>query len=212
MSNKPGILITLEGGEGGGKTTQIPRLKEHLEAAGYDVIAVREPGGTNVSEQIREVVLSTKNKGISFTTEVLLFQASRAQIYEEVVVPALKAGKVVLMDRSRDSSIVYQGVVRGFGKDLITQLNDISTQKTYPDLTILFDVSPEIGLKRQQENGEVQRFELEDMQFHHQVRDAYLELAKDNDRGRWRVINAEQDMDRVSDEVWNEVEKVLVTK
>lgn len=212
MSNKPGILITLEGGEGGGKTTQIPRLKERLEAAGYDVIAVREPGGTNVSEQIREVVLSTKNKGISFTTEVLLFQASRAQIYEEVVVPALKAGKVVLMDRSRDSSIVYQGVVRGFGKDLITQLNDISTQKTYPDLTILFDVSPEIGLKRQQENGEVQRFELEDMQFHHQVRDAYLELAKDNDRGRWRVINAEQDMDRVSDEVWNEVEKVLVTK
>lgn len=212
MSNNPGILITLEGGEGGGKTTQIPRLKERLEAAGYDVIAVREPGGTNVSEQIREVVLSTKNKGISFTTEVLLFQASRAQIYEEVVVPALKAGKVVLMDRSRDSSIVYQGVVRGFGKDLITQLNDISTQKTYPDLTILLDVSPEIGLKRQQENGEVQRFELEDMQFHHQVRDAYLELAQDNDRGRWRVINAEQDMDKVSNEVWKEVEKVLVKK
>ena len=125
-----GILITLEGGEGGGKTTQIQLLKERLEADGKEVLTLIEPGGTEISEAIRELVLSPKYKGImGETTEVLLFQSARAQIYHQLVIPALKAGKVVIMDRSRDSSVVYQGMVRGFGKDLIEQLNDISTQK-----------------------------------------------------------------------------------
>src|SRR3989344_897117 len=141
MSNQPGFLITLEGGEGGGKTTQIVRLRERLAQIGKDVIVLREPGGTMISEQIREVLLSTKNVGMSFTAEVLLFQAARAQIYREIVLPSLAAGKVVLMDRSRDSSVVYQGVVRGFGRQLIDQLNDISTKNTLPNLTLLLDVS-----------------------------------------------------------------------
>ena len=145
---KVGLLITLEGGEGGGKTTQIVRLKKHLIEAGKDVVVLREPGGTAISEQIREVVLSSKNTGIAFTTEVLLFQAARSQIYREIVLPSLKAGKVVVMDRSRDSSVVYQGMVRGFGTELIEQLNDISTKKTYPDITFLLDIPVDIGLKR----------------------------------------------------------------
>ena len=130
MQNESGILITFEGGEGGGKTTQIVRLRDRLSKVGKDIVVLREPGGTTISEQIREVVLSAKNVGIAYTTEVLLFQAARAQIYREIVLPSLAAGKVVLMDRSRDSSVVYQGMVRGFGKEMIENLNAISTKET----------------------------------------------------------------------------------
>ncbi len=205
---KPGILITFEGGEGGGKTTQIVRLRDHLTKAGHDVVVLREPGGTMISEQIRQVVLSTKNSGMSFTAEVLLFQAARAQIYREIVLPSLKAGKVVLMDRSRDSSLVYQGMVRGFGEKLINELNDISTKKTYPDLTILLDVDVETGLQRQVANGQANRFEMETTEFHQQVKAAYLKLAE-QDPKRWRVIDANQSLTVVEKAVWQVVEEYL---
>jgi dTMP kinase len=204
-----GFLISFEGGEGGGKTTQIVRLRERLVRAGKDVIALREPGGTAVGEQIREVVLSSKNTGISFTTEVLLFQAARAQIYREVVAPSLQAGKVVLMDRTRDSSVVYQGVVRGFGKELIEQLNNISTQNTYPDLTFLLDVPVEIGLDRRARSGEVNRLDMEAKTFHEEVRQAYLDLVKNDKDGRWVVINAKQSLEQVEEDIWKVVEKKL---
>lgn len=209
MSNQPGLLITLEGGEGGGKTTQIVRLRDRLTKAGKDVVALREPGGTVISEQIREVVLSTKNAGMAFTTEVLLFQAARSQIYREIVLPSLAAGKVVLMDRSRDSSVVYQGLVRGFGRDLIDQLNNISTKETYPDITLLLDVPAEIGLKRQAEIGGHNRMEMEGLEFHKQVREAYLTIAKDNDRDRWRVIDASQSIEEVEAAIWRTVSSLL---
>lgn len=200
MSN-PGILITLEGGEGGGKTTQIQLLKERLEADGKEVLTLREPGGTEISEAIRELVLSPKYKGImGETTEVLLFQSARAQIYHQLVIPALKAGKVVIMDRSRDSSVVYQGMVRGFGKDLIEQLNDISTQKTYPDLTILLDVPVEVGLSRKEEE-KLDRLEQEHSNFHQQVRDNYLQLAQENAHNRWHVIDCTQPLETVTEQI-----------
>ena len=202
-----GFLITLEGGEGGGKTTQIVRLRDRLTEAGRDVIALREPGGTVISEQIREVVLSAKNAGISFTTEVLLFQAARAQIYREIVLPSLEAGKVVLMDRSRDSSVVYQGMVRGFGKDMIEQLNDVSTKKTYPNLTLLLDVDAKVGLHRQDTAGGNNRFEMEDTSFHEKVRAAYLELAQSDTTGRWKIIDANKSLTEVSDAVWSAVQE-----
>jgi len=206
---KKGMLISFEGGEGGGKTTQIVRIRERLSQAGYDVIAVREPGGTAVGEQIREVVLSSKNSGISFTAEVLLFQAARAQIYREIVIPSLKAGKVVLMDRTRDSSVVYQGVVRKFGKELIDQLNNISTQNTYPDVTFLLDVPVEMGLDRRSKAGEVNRLDMEAKDFHQQVRDAYLDLAKNDSSGRWLVIDATQAIEKVEEDLWKHVESQL---
>lgn len=205
---KKGMLISFEGGEGGGKTTQIVRIRERLSRAGYDVIAVREPGGTAVGEQIREVVLSSKNAGISFTTEVLLFQAARAQIYREIVIPSLKAGKVVLMDRTRDSSVVYQGVVRKFGKELIEQLNNISTQNTYPDVTFLLDVPVEMGLDRRSRAGEVNRLDMEAKNFHEQVRNAYLDLAAE-DKKRWIVIDATKPLEKVEEELWNQIEQKL---
>lgn len=210
-ANHDGYLITFEGGEGGGKTTQTVRLRDKLTKAGKDVVVLREPGGTVISEQIREVVLSSKNTGMAYTTEVLLFQAARAQIYREVVLPSLEAGKIVLMDRSRDSSVVYQGMVRGFGKDLIEQLNDISTKETYPDITFLLDVPAKVGLKRRAEDGGSNRMEMEDLNFHQQVREAYLELAKESEN-RWQIIDAAQALEKVDETIWQIVAKELELK
>lgn len=215
-SSYPGILITFEGGEGGGKTTQTVRIKNRLLETDHPVLTLREPGGTNIAEQIREVVLSPDNKEIAFTTEVLLFQSARAQIYHEKVIPALKKGKVVLMDRSRDSSVVYQGIVRGFGKDLIQQLNNISTNNVYPDLTLLLDIDVKTGLKRREITGEINRLDLENKQFHQQVRQAYLDLAKEcsqrEDRQRWVVIDASQKIDAVEAEIWQHIQQKLSEK
>lgn len=202
-------MITFEGGEGGGKTTQIVRLRDKLTKEGKDVVVLREPGGTVISEQIREVVLSAKNAGISYTTEVLLFQAARAQIYRELVLPSLKAGKVVLIDRSRDSSVVYQGMVRGFGKDLIEQLNNISTKETYPDLTLLLDVPVDIGLKRREDSGTTNRLDMEAKDFHKQVREAYLQLAKEDTKKRWVIIDASNTIETVEATIWDAVSKKM---
>ena len=209
MVTDAGYLITLEGGEGGGKTTQIVRLRDRLTKAGKDVVVLREPGGTVISEQIREVVLSAKNVGIAFTTEVLLFQAARAQIYREIVLPSMEAGKVVIIDRSRDSSVVYQGMVRGFGKDMIEQLNDISTKKTYPNITLLLDIDVETGLKRREDSGAMNRLDMEANDFHQKVRDAYLELANEDNSNRWHTIDASKTIEEVEEEIWEVVSKNL---
>lgn len=210
MKSQKGMLISFEGGEGAGKTVQVKRLRDALTKAGRDVVVVREPGGTVISEQIREVVLSAKNIGIAYTSEVLLFQAARAQLYRELVLPSLKAGKVVLMDRTRDSSVVYQGMVRQFGVELIEQLNNISTENTYPDLTLLLDVPVEIGLQRRGETNDVNRLDMETKSFHQQVRDAYLKLAKADDRKRWVVIDASQGLEEVAEEVWQVISKKIL--
>lgn len=204
-----GLLITLEGGEGGGKTTQIARLKDRLADAGKEIIVVREPGGTAISEQIRSIVLSKDDNGMDYTTEVLLFQAARAQIYAEIVLPALDAGKVVVMDRSRDSSLVYQGIVRNLGVDFIENLNKTSTKDTYPDMTILLDVETEVGLHRAESGGKPNRFEKESIEFHKRVREAYKKLAADDTTGRWRVIDANQSLEEVEAEIWRMVSSAL---
>jgi dTMP kinase len=209
QSSRAGFLISFEGGEGGGKSTQILRLRDHLAKQKKQVVVVREPGGTVISEQIREVVLSAKNIGISYTTEVLLFQAARAQVYREIVLPSLEAGKVVLMDRTRDSSVVYQGMVRGFGVELIEQLNTISTQDTYPNLTLLLDVDVKTGLERRAETGKLDRIDLHNADFHQQVRDAYLQLAKEDKNGRWQLVDATQTVDEVEKAIWQIVERKI---
>lgn len=206
---KKGLLISFEGGEGAGKTHQSQVLEKKLKENGKEVVRLREPGGTFISEQIREVVLTTKNKNMNDRTEVLLFQAARAQIYGELVCPALSAGKIVLMDRTRDSSVVYQGIVRKIGVALIEQLNEISTHGTVPDLTLLLDVDPKIGLKRRAEAGDGNRFENENSSFHQQVRDAYLSLAHQNNGNRWVIIDAQKDFEQVSEQIWNAVTERL---
>jgi dTMP kinase len=206
MKTQKGYLISFEGGEGAGKTLQTKRLRDKLTQAGFDVVIVREPGGTVISEQIRDVVLSAKNVGIAYTSEVLLFQAARAQLYRELVLPSLKAGKVVLMDRTRDSSVVYQGIVRDFGVELIEQLNDISTNNTYPDMTLLLDVPVEIGLKRRGESEKMDRLDMEDQSFHEKVRQAYLQLAKENKGNRWITVDASEDIEEIANTIWNIIE------
>jgi len=211
---RKGLLITLEGGEGVGKTTQVVRLKERLVQAGKDVVVLREPGGTTISEQIREVVLSNKNVGMAYTTEVLLFQAARAQIYREIVLPSLELGKVVVMDRSRDSSVVYQGMVRGFGVEIIEQLNDISTKKTYPNLTFLLDAPVDIGLGRRMNEGGADRIDYEDKDFHEKVRQAYLKVAN-NDinkygaHSRWQIVDASKSTEEVQEQLWERTQSFL---
>jgi len=200
-----GYLISFEGGEGAGKTVQIKRLRDKLSEQGFDIVVVREPGGTVISEQIRDVVLSAKNVGIAYTTEVLLFQAARAQLYRELVLPSLEAGKVVLMDRTRDSSVVYQGKVRGFGVEVIEKLNEIS----YPDLTFLLDVPIEVGLTRRKLSDKMDRLDMEAQDFHQKVRDAYLEVAKKNDHNRWAIVDAASSIDQVADTVWAHVQQKL---
>ncbi len=207
-----GYLISFEGGEGAGKTVQIKRLRDTLTEQGFDVVVLREPGGTVISEQIRDVVLSAKNVGIAYTTEVLLFQAARAQLYRELVLPSLEAQKVVLMDRTRDSSVVYQGMVRGFGVDVIEQLNNISTRETYPDLTFLLDVPVEIGLTRRAQTDKMDRLDMEAKDFHQKVRDAYLELAKKNDHNRWVILDGTKSIDTLVAEIKEAVEKRLLQK
>lgn len=204
-----GFLISFEGGEGGGKSTQIVRLRDHLSKEGFDVVVVREPGGTVISEQIREVVLSAKNIGIAYTTEVLLFQAARAQVYRELVLPSLEAQKIVLMDRTRDSSVVYQGIVRQFGVEKIEELNRLSTKDTYPDLTFFLDVDATTGLKRQSQAGGSNRMEMENLAFHEQVREAYKTLADANDHNRWITIDANTDMESVENKIWEKVKEKL---
>ena len=138
-----------------------------------------------------------------------MFQAARAQIYRELVLPSLEVGKVVLMDRSRDSSVVYQGMVRGFGKELIEQLNAISTKETYPDLTFLLDLPVEIGLDRRVKSGKMDRLDMEDTAFHDKVRQAYLELAETDTTNRWRVLDASVSVDDLDAEIWRIVRESL---
>lgn len=211
---RKGLLITLEGGEGVGKTTQVVQLKEHLIKAGRDVVVLREPGGTTISEQIREVVLSNKNVGMAYTTEVLLFQAARAQIYREIVLPSLELGKIVIMDRSRDSSVVYQGMVRGFGVEIVEQLNDISTKKTYPDITFLLDAPVEVGLGRRMSLDGANRIDYEAKGFHEKVRQAYLKVANDDIKknsvhSRWQIIDASVATEKVQEQLWEKTQLFL---
>lgn len=197
-----GVFISFEGGEGAGKSIQIVRLREKLEQLGKKIVLTREPGGTAISEQIREVVLSTKNMGMAYATEVLLYQAARAQVYRELILPAIEMGKWVLADRTSDSSVVYQGVVREFGVEIIKELNGLSTKDTYPDLTILLDVPVEVGLSRRNGAGGVNRLDMESKEFHEKVRQAYLELAK-QEKKRFVVVDATKSIDEVAEEIWN---------
>lgn len=206
QGKRQGIFISFEGGEGSGKSEQIVRLREKLEEVGKKIVLTREPGGTKISEQIREVLLSKKNLDMAYTTEVLLFQSARAQVYRELIIPALEMGKWVLADRTSDSSLVYQGEVRGFGMDRIKDLNDLSTKETYPDLTFLLDVPVEVGLKRRNGTSKNDRLDLESLEFHKKVREAYLKLAE-SEPERWEVIDASKSIEEIAGEVWEVVQK-----
>ncbi|WP_100332715.1 dTMP kinase [Bacillus xiapuensis] len=196
-----GIFITIEGPEGAGKTSVIPLLARRLEAEGYQVIVTREPGGISISEQIREVILDKKNSEMDGRTEALLYAAARRQHLVEKVQPALQEGKVVLCDRFIDSSLAYQGYARKLGVEAVYEINQFAIGDRMPDVTLLFDVRPEVGLQRIQSGNEreINRLDLESLSFHEEVRCGYLSLAKRFPQ-RIVTINAEAPMEQVADD------------
>ena len=204
--NKKGLFITLEGGEGSGKTTQIKLIENYLKSKSISCIFTREPGGINISEQIREVILNKKNTSMDGRTEVLLYAASRRQHLVEKVVPALKEGKSVICDRFVDASLVYQGYARGIGIDKVMEINEFAIQGYMPDLTIYLDIDPKTGLERiaKNKNREVNRLDLENMEFHNKVREGYLTLLKREPK-RIKMINANKNID----DVFNEIKMLL---
>ena len=174
------MFITLEGPEGSGKTTAVEATVKKLQEMGYEIVRTREPGGTPIAEQIRHVILDKANTSMDERTEALLYAASRRQHLVEKVWPALKEGKIVICDRYLDSSLAYQGGARGLGIDEVLNINLFATENTWPDLTLLFDIKPEVGLARINANAdrEVNRLDLEKIDFHNKVRESFLALAK----------------------------------
>ena len=181
---KNGIIISFEGPDGAGKTTVLEQVLPVLQEKGYDIVTTREPGGVEIAERIRDVILDVNHVAMDSKTELLLYMAARRQHYVEKVLPALEAGKVVLIDRFIDSSIAYQGAGRGLDKDIITRLNDFATDGRKPDLTLYFDVESEIGLARIAKNAEreVNRLDLEKLDMHKRVREGYLALTEQEKR------------------------------
>lgn len=191
-----GVLVTFEGGEGSGKSTQIRLLAARLTAAGFSVRALREPGGTSVGEAVRAVLLDPEHDGIDPRAELLLYEAARAQLVAEVIEPALDAGEVVICDRFFDSTTAYQGYGRGLPLDEVRALNMSATGGLVPDRTLVLDVDPAVGLIRATVGG-ADRLEREDGAFHERVRAGFLAIASDEPE-RVRVINGDGDVDVVS--------------
>ncbi|MCR5490537.1 MAG: dTMP kinase [Bacilli bacterium] len=192
------LFITFEGGEGSGKSTALKKINELLIEKGYETVLTREPGGTPISEEIRNVILDKKNTDMDRITEALLYAASRRQHLVQKVWPALKEGKVVLCDRYLDSSLAYQGGARGIGIDKVLNINMFATDGTFPDLTLLFDIEPSKGLARIAANAgrEVNRLDLEKMSFHEGVRKTFLELAERYPE-RYVVVDASKSPEEV---------------
>jgi dTMP kinase len=192
------MFITFEGPEGSGKTSAANEIVRLLVSKGYDVLYTREPGGTPIAEEIRGIILDKKNTALDPRAEALLYAASRRQHLIEKVWPALKEGKVVICDRYLDSSLAYQGGARNIGIDNVLNINLFATEGTFPDLTLLFDITPEKGLERIAINKkrEVNRLDLEALEFHRMVRETFLELAKKY-RDRYIIIDASKTLPEV---------------
>lgn len=203
-------VISLEGGEGSGKTTVLSHLAHYFEAKALDVLFTREPGGVRIAEAIREVILNVDHTEMDSRTEALLYASARRQHLAEKVMPAIASGKWVVFDRFVDSSMVYQGYVRGIGIDEVYELNRFATEDFLPDLTLYLDVTPEVGLARVMETDgrEVNRLDLEGLQFHQKVREGYQLLMQ---RFPQRIvrIDADQSLESVLEAVTSALDRFM---
>jgi len=203
------MFITLEGPDGSGKSMQIPALAEFIRSQGYEVLTTREPGGTNIGDQIRQVIMKLGNTSMPPRTEILLFCAARAQIVEEVLRPALQRGVVVISDRYADSTLAYQGYGHGVDLEELTRLLKFTTGGLRPDLTLLLDVDAETGLRRRQTSGgEWNRLDAYALSFHKRVREGYHQLAAAEPE-RWRTIDASQAPEMVQSCIQDVVRQAL---
>lgn len=204
------MFVTIEGPEGSGKSSVTKEVVKLLEADGEIVVLTREPGGTPIAEEIRNVILDKKNTAMDPMTEALLYAASRRQHLVEKVWPLSKEGKIVISDRFLDSSLAYQGGARGLGIDNILALNQYATDGFYPDLTLLFDIDPRIGMQRiaANNNREVNRLDLEKIDFHDNVRKTFLELAN-RFKDRFVVLDASKPFDQVVHDAYHAIKDRL---
>lgn len=194
------LFITLEGPEGGGKTTQAEQLAEYLRAQGFDVLLSREPGGPSISEQIRRVLTSLDNTAMHPRTEFLLFSASRAQHVQELIHPHLASGGLVICDRFYDASLAYQGYGHGLDLDTLRLITTFATGGLKPDLTLLLDLPVEEGLQRREQDGNWNRLDAYDLEFHHRVRRGYLAMATAEPE-RWVELDARQPPNAIQDKI-----------
>lgn len=199
MKNKKGYFVTLEGGEGSGKSTQLKLLEDYLDKGGYDVIYTREPGGTPISEEIRKILLGGKNVEMSDETEALLFAAARAQHIKEKILPAIAEGKTVVCDRYVHSSLVYQGYARGLG-EFVEKVNSYAFENCMPDVTIFLDITPERAFARKGGADADDRLEQSGIDFHRRVYDGYVRMAEKFPDHFVRV-NADRGIDEVFAEI-----------
>ena len=206
---KRGYFITFEGGEGSGKSIQAEILVSHLHEEGYPVVVTREPGGTRIGEQIRVITHNQENVDLEAMAEAYLMAASRAQHVAQIIEPALEAGKIVVCDRYVDSSIAYQGYGRKLGAETIRSLNTLAVNGAVPDLTILLNILPEVGLKRRAKSRKgVDRLDMQQKDFYTRVSEGYLALAK-LEPNRYVVIDAGKSIETVAGAVWESVKKNL---
>lgn len=203
-----GIFITIEGPDGAGKSTQINLLSKYLKDKGYDIILTREPGGTNISEYIRNIILDSNNTEMGDITEALLYAASRAQHVHEKIIPNLKEGKIIICDRFVHSSLVYQGIGRKLGIDKIKDINDFATQGIKPDVTLFFNIDPELALKRKKEKSIADRLEQEDIKFHKNVYKGYLSLIEKYPN-EFEVIDASKSELEIFEKIKHIIEDVI---
>ena len=202
---KNGLFISIEGPDGSGKSTQIEVLRKYFEKQGIDVLLTREPGGTPISEKIREIILDKNNMEMDDMTEALLYAASRAQHVAEVIKPALAAGKIVICDRFIDSSIAYQGYGRELG-DCVRVINEYAVRGCMPDMTFLMKIDPKVGKERISES-EQDRLEQEKLDFHRRVFDGYIEMEERFDR--IIGIDAERSIDEISADIISHIERII---
>ncbi len=203
-----GVFIVFEGGDGGGKSTQAARLVGSLRAEGRTVVSTREPGGTRIAEKIRQVILDPENMELCDRTEALLYAASRAEHVHHVVKPALQRGEIVVSDRYMDSSIIYQGLGRGLGRDAVRDLNLWATDGLLADLTIVLDVPADFGLDRV---GTPDRLELAPREMHERIRDYYLAMAASNPQ-HYFVVNARETIETIASKVLARVTDLLASR
>ena len=208
MTANKGIFITMEGPDGAGKSTQIDLLKKYLEGKGYNILLTRDPGGNDISEAIRGIILNKDFTEMGYMTELLLYASARAQLVKENIKPALEAGTAVIADRFVDSSAVYQGIGRGLGIDTVYKVNEFALQGIMPDMTILMDLDAEVGLARKKNQAELDRMERESVDFHKKVVAGYRDLA---DRYPERIlkVDAALQVQEIHDIIVANIEKKL---
>ena len=205
---KKGLFITIEGPDGSGKTTVSTKIVEILKKEGVDVVYTREPGGIDIAEQIRSVILNPKNTRMDAKTEALLYAASRRQHLVEKVIPALKENKVVICDRFVDSSLAYQGNARGLGIDEVLSVNNFAIDGVWPDVTIYLDIDENEGLKRVEGRGAKDRLDAESLEFHHKVVEGYKKVVE-RFKDRMEIVDASKTPDEVTEECLKIIRKYI---